>query len=153
MSQRDVEVVNRLFGVVGLKAGDEIDLAGLFTDQEAMRRAAPLVSDDAAIEFITPDGADGLGPLGGPFVGLEGFRAGWAEWLEAWDTFTGRIEEVVDIGDGRVLVLAHALGRMPGSGFELDAPSAMLLTVHDRLIIRIEHFLDQDQARRAAGFH
>lgn len=151
MPQGAVDVVGRLFGVVGLKAGDEIDLAALFSDPDAMRQAAPLVSDDAAIEFATPDGGDGFGPMGGPFVGITGLRAGWAEWLGAWESFRGRIGDVIEVGPERVLVLAHALGRMRGSGFELDAPSAMLFTVRDGVIVRIEHFLDQEQARRAAG--
>ena len=55
-----------------------------------------------------------------------------------------------EVADMRVLLLGDSTGRMT-SGLEVDTPAAALYTVSDGRIVEIRHFLDQEQARRAAG--
>jgi ketosteroid isomerase-like protein len=44
--------------------------------------------------------------------GFEEFRAGFLDWIEPWDTYLPKIEEILDLGD-RVVVLGATAG---GSG-------------------------------------
>lgn len=149
MSAADVELVRRALGP-NFEAGQPADLVGSFGDPVVRERLEALLAPDASIEFATPDGGF-VGEMAGPFAGLEGFLAGWAEWLEPWDSFVVTPLEWIDAGDGRVLLLSNCHGRLAGSGVELDTAAAGLYEVRDGRIARIQHFLDQAQGRRAAG--
>ena len=149
MSDRDVERVRQAFGAP-FEIGGEAQLSSLFTDPAFEERLATLITPETPIEFATPDGGF-VGDMAGPFFGVEGFRAGWAEWLEPWDSFVFAPSEWIDAGDGRVLLLGDRHGRLAGSGVELDTAAAALYELRDGRIVRIRHFLDQTQARRAAG--
>ena len=88
--------------------------------------------------------------MGGPFRGLQGLREGWAEWLAPWESFVFRADEIHDAGDGRVLLLGDTFARL-ASGVEVQAHVGAVHTVRDGAIVAIQHFLDQEQARRAVG--
>ena len=62
-----------------------------------------------------------------------------------------RPTDFIDVGDGRVLLLADSAGRMAGSGLKVDTHVAALYTIRDGTITEIRHYLDQDQAMREAG--
>lgn len=133
-----------------LPEGATVDMDALFADEALQANLARVIDDTALVEFATPDGGF-MGDMAGPFRGHEGLRAGWAEWLAPWDSFLFEITEWIDAGNGLVLLLGQCRGRLSGSGLELDTPAAGLYEVRDGLITRIQHFLDQDQARRVAG--
>jgi hypothetical protein len=148
VSKDDVEVIVAEFARVGATGTSELDMHR-FAD-EASFRAETAIDESAVILFETPEGGF-LGGMGGPFRGPEGMQKGWREWLRPWSSCRAAIEETVDIGDGRVLVLVRMRARLSDSGVEVDQEGAALYTVSDGRIVRVEHFLDQDQARRAAG--
>ena len=89
--------------------------------------------------------------MAGPFRGPEGLYAGWAEWTRHVDLDDDDAAGA-DRARGRPVLLLGTLPATLGDGpAGRDAPSAPSTRSTDERIVRIEHFLDQDQARRAAG--
>jgi ketosteroid isomerase-like protein len=128
----------------------DIEMGKFFQRPEVIERLADALAPDAPIEFQTPDGGF-MGGMAGPFAGLEGLQAAWTEWTEAWESWGFRPTELIDAGAGRVLLLGDSVGRLSAAGTEVETHAGALYTVEGGRIVRIQHFLDQDQARRAAG--
>jgi ketosteroid isomerase-like protein len=61
-----------------------------------------------------------------------------------------QVAEFEEVND-RVLLLGHCVGRMSGSGLEVDTPVAAVYDIEQGRVVRLRHFLDQDQARAEAG--
>ena len=133
----------------GMELGADHDMRSLLADPEAIARLEAAIAPDAVVEFATPDGGF-VGDMGGPFRGVDGLREGWAEWLAPWESFTFRADEIRDAGNGKVLLLGDTLARL-SSGIEVQAHVGAVYTLRDGRIVAIQHFLDQEQARRAAG--
>lgn len=148
MSGRDVEVV---ISVVGpLFASADGDLVRGIDDDEVWESVRYGFHTDAAVRFITRDEV-GLGDITGGLKSLDGMRAGWREWLVPWDEFRIELQDIVDAGDGTILILVRSVGRMQGSGTEVAENTAAVYRVEEERISSVDHYLDQDQARRAAG--
>jgi ketosteroid isomerase-like protein len=141
MSQENVELVMSL-----QRSGDE-DFAQLIRDDERWRRlaaaAAPLVHADAV--SVRP----GI-PGGKAYVGLEGFRQLWLDWLAPWAKYRTAVDEAFDCGE-RVLLLQSSLGRMEGTSREVKLSPGVIWTVRDRKIARFEVYADRAQALKAVG--
>lgn len=111
--------------------------------------------ETAIREFLHPE-VEWHGTRGGL---TEGERAQGADQVneqvgpsrEAWDEWTIEPEEIIDVGGDVVLVLNRERMRGHSSGIELESLTAALITVRDGQIVRFQGFLDQDEARRAAG--
>ena len=146
MSMEDLDLVT---GAFGIELGADLDMRALFADPERMARMERAIAPEAVIEFATPDGGF-VGDMGGPFRGIAGMREGWAEWLAPWQSFTFRGDELIDAGGGRVLLLGETMAQL-ASGVEVQAQVGAVYTVRDGRIVAIQHFLDQEQARRAVG--
>jgi ketosteroid isomerase-like protein len=63
-----------------------------------------------------------------PDVELEGhgpqeFEKTWTGWRDQFDDFRFEVEEAIDAGEGRVLVMAAACGTGKDSGAEVRTPS------------------------------
>jgi ketosteroid isomerase-like protein len=84
------------------------------------------------------------------FVGMDGFRAFWLDWLAPWASYRIEIERAIDCGD-RVVVLVRDFGRREGSPQEIAGDNASVWTVHERQIVRIELFPDHTDALKAVG--
>jgi ketosteroid isomerase-like protein len=97
------------------------------------------------IEFVTA-GIDER-----TYLGHEGVREGWYDFLSAWRDFRVEAEEIVDIGDGRYLVFVRLVGRGKESSVPIEAEVANIITMRDGRIARQEQYWDRDEARRAAG--
>jgi ketosteroid isomerase-like protein len=54
-------------------------------------------------------------------------------------------------GGDRVVVTLHFKGRGKGSGVEVDARSHQVHTLRDGKLIRLDEYLDRDEALEAAG--
>jgi ketosteroid isomerase-like protein len=72
------------------------------------------------------------------------------EWVGGWASFEGRVEGVFDAGD-RVVVFWHQRMVGRGSGIEVEGRPAVVCTVRDGLITRIDNYTDRDEALKAAG--
>lgn len=76
-------------------------------------------------------------------------HAGFAEWLENWDAawsdFSMQPEEFLDADDQVVAVFRMtATGR--GSGVQVERQDAMVATVSDGKIVRLDYYNSREQA-------
>jgi ketosteroid isomerase-like protein len=143
MSQENVEVV------LGLYPAGDVNLAGFWSDDGAW---AAFV--EAFGHFFHPDFETSTStPIYGwtePYIGLDGLRTFWLDWLAPWATYRTEIEEAIDCGD-RVLVLVDNFGRLAASAQEVKLVSASIWTVRDGMIARIEGYVDPADGLKAVG--
>ena len=85
-----------------------------------------------------------------PMRGVDALRAYMKSWEDEWDELETIPEEFVD-ADDRVLVVMHFRGRGRGSGAEVEARSYCVYTVRDGQTVRMEEFLDREEALEVAG--
>src|SRR6185437_14983698 len=119
MSQENVELV------LALQRSAEEDFVQLIADDERWRQvaasAAPVVHDD--VVSVRP----GI-PGSKEYVGLDGFRAMWLDWLAPWAEYQTAIEKAIDCGE-RILLLQRSSGRMKGSPRQVKLLPAVVWTV------------------------
>ena len=85
------------------------------------------------------------------YRGHEGVRRFLEEWLAIWDDFEAGVEEICDAQQGRVVSLAWQRGRGWQSGLPMEIEWAVITTVRDGKIIRLDHYDDREQALEAAA--
>lgn len=130
MSTKDVETIQK--GVAALNRGDvEAVAATLATDVELVPLRAVL---DGSI-----------------YRGHEGLRRWLEDMSEDWSEFEVGLEEVRQLGPGRMLVQATMRLRGRSSGVALDAPAAWLCEMRAGRVCRIQFFADSEAALAAAG--
>jgi ketosteroid isomerase-like protein len=95
--------------------------------------------------------------LGPRFVILSGGYRGKAEVRKLWETiweisewFIVKPEDFIAVGDEQVVVPNVLNARAKGTGAEGEAPTAHLFTVRDRKVLRMQVFVDRQQAMTAA---
>ena len=142
MSQENVEIVKALFESVG-----EGDFTAFARDDDmwaAWAEAVPFLHQD--VESVARDPVVG----GTSYLGLDGLRAMWLDWVAPWVTWRAAVEEVIDLGD-QVLVLGRAFGLLEGGRAEVEATVASVWTVRDGKIARIEYYSKRAEALEAVG--
>jgi ketosteroid isomerase-like protein len=72
-------------------------------------------------------------------------------WIDEWGQERTEPEELIDLGDGRLLLLARNRGTGPSSGAPVDMETAFLFTVSAGRVIHEQLFLDRNLALEAAG--
>jgi ketosteroid isomerase-like protein len=87
----------------------------------------------------------------------EGAR-GWEEWRlqikrlkESWEVERVEVDEIRALPDGRVFARVVWAASGLASGIRTDIPIAIVSTIRDGQIRRIEYFLDSNKALEAAG--
>jgi ketosteroid isomerase-like protein len=131
MSQENVEVVRdalRAFAEGGFDATAE------FWDADINWRAIEGAPDDV-----------------GEMIGPERLRRYLDELLEIFDNVTLVPEELLDLGDDRVVAVLHLAGRAKVSGVETELRFAVVCTLRDGKIVRGREYIDREQALEAAG--
>jgi ketosteroid isomerase-like protein len=151
MSQADLDLVAEIYPVDLSPEGDEFDLAQVIDDPEWRRSVADKFSPDLEVRFLTPPGATLQVMDRDEFKGLEGLAEGWRIWMEPWDSFRVKGQEMIDAGEGRVLFLAQSTVRAQDSGIEITQQTAALHRVQNGKVTSIDYYLDHAQARRDAG--
>jgi ketosteroid isomerase-like protein len=146
MSKENVEIVKSVHPLSGT------NLSTLFgEDGEGLGRFRALAS------LLTPDFVAVGGDLGGGFGlstgghGIEGLVAAWREWLGPWESYWTEVEDFIDAGEDRVLVLVRDHGRLRGSDSEVDNVGASVWTLRAGKIARIEFHSDRAKALQAVG--
>ena len=90
-------------------------------------------------------------PDAGDYRGHEGFRKWLLEdWGSAWESYTIEPEQYVDAGDSVVSVFTLT-ARGKGSGVETRRRNAIVNTVQNARITRVEYYTTEEEARAAAG--
>jgi ketosteroid isomerase-like protein len=85
------------------------------------------------------------------YQGVEGLRAGFLDWLEPWGGYDAGVEDVIDAGEGRVVVLTRDHARPKGTDTEVSFLGAPVWTVRDGQVARIEFYWNRDEGLAAAG--
>jgi len=130
MSQENVEIVRR-----GFEAWNRNDWDTL------MAVFAPDVVAIAPAEWPEPEIGTGREALRDQFERLE----------SPWEEQRIEVDDIRDLGD-RVLVLFRWIARGIGSHVEVEHPAAVLDTLRDGSVVRVEFFFeDQSRALEAAG--
>ena len=85
------------------------------------------------------------------YRGHEGLRKYLAEAQEPFEEIRFELEDFIEAGENRVILVAtiHVRGKL--SGAESDLRGYELFTLRDGKLVRREVFFDRDEALRAAG--
>jgi ketosteroid isomerase-like protein len=129
MSQKNVETVRESLSAF---TDEGIDAVMEFWDAEISWRAIEGAPDD-------------VGEMHGP----EAVRRYLQDWLDMFDDVTNVPEEVLDLGDDRVVTVQHATGRARASGVQTDIRYAVVYTLRDRKIVRGREYIDLNEALEA----
>src|SRR5438309_11717814 len=127
MSKENVEIVRR--GLEHIETTGEPDLDGMAED----------------IEIYDHDIPDR-----GEYRGYAGVRRWFEDWGSAWAEWSFEPLELIDAGD-QVIVVGRMAATGRDSGVKIDRQDAILHTMRDGLIARIDYFNSREQALEAAG--
>ena len=139
MSQENVKLVRDAF--LAASRGGALDAL----DQDALERA---------FEFFHPEieiREDPRFPEAGVFRGQDAVRSYFAQFTEQFDEFRFELEDVLDAGDDRAILLFHIHGRGKDSGAVFEERPAWVQTIRDGKAVRIEAYLDRGEALEAVG--
>ncbi len=90
--------------------------------------------------------------IGDDYLGHSGVRRYMRAVYEAFEEYRPEVEELRDVGEGRVLTLAIEHGRGRGSGAQVEArQTAHLWTLRDGRAIQLDLFLDRSRAFETVG--
>jgi ketosteroid isomerase-like protein len=107
------------------------------------------------LEFLDPEidwrAMEGALDDVGEMHGTEAMRRYVQDWTDDFEGFTVVIEELLEIGDDRVIAVQQVAGRARLSGIETQLRYAVLYTVRDGKIVRGREYKDKDDALEAAG--
>ena len=129
MSEENVEVVRS-----ALASFDRsLDRVAEFWDPEIDWRAIEGAPDDIGV-----------------FKGHEAMRRYYGQWYDTFDDIQVETEELLDAGE-QIVAMVRAVGRMKGSGANIDMRLGIVYTVRDGLIVRGREYPSREEALEAAG--
>ena len=102
---------------------------------------------DAALAGLHPDvewSVLAFLPEAEVYRGPDGVRAFWEMWFENFEEFQIEVEEIVDVGD-RILALIAISGSGRGSGVDVQTPTfAQIWTYEEGKVTRVEMLIKED---------
>jgi len=143
-----ITIVRELTAPVTVPGG--LDFKRAIEDPEFHALLERHIAPDAPVLFEVPGGGF-VGGMAGPFHGPPGYLAGWREWLQAWEEFRIEWKELIPAGEHDVALLVTVTGRLRGSEAIVQQPAGAVYTVSSGRVAKVQHFLDEGQARAAAG--
>jgi ketosteroid isomerase-like protein len=109
----------------------DLDATGAFVADEAEFEAAEVMA------------------LSGPWLGPEGFKHLWREWMESFDDFHVAVEELVSAGPDRGMAVIRQSARGRGSGVEVSGIYYYAGWWRDGKLVHGEFFTDRATAEQA----
>lgn len=101
-------------------------------------------------EFYDPDARYEPIEEGASLRGHEEIAEYFRRWLDAWDDFRWKVEEMIDLGDTVVSAMLLS-GRARASGVEISQRIFYVTELRNLKVIRVREFLDRGEALQAAG--
>jgi ketosteroid isomerase-like protein len=146
MSAESMRVVEEIQAALG----SENIVAALADEAVAVRVRETLdrlAEPDFEVTMVAPESAGG-----GTFEdrGADGFTRLWEDWSEPFAALRIEIEKMIDAGD-QVVSLVRQAGRTKTGSVEIEDTSAAVWTVKNGRLSRVDFYLDQEMAMRAAG--
>ena len=142
MSRENVDLV------AALQPAPDVDLVRLFREDERLEDLAPFFHDDLEVLRTPPLPSSEFNRE--PAIGLAGLKRLWLDWLEPWEAYRTKVEEIIDAGD-KVVVHGRAWLGTPVQDAEFMLRATNVWTVRDAKISRVAFFLDRDAALADAG--
>jgi ketosteroid isomerase-like protein len=105
---------------------------------------------DAVMSFYGPHASWESPPLGTSFKGLAAIRGFHEDWWGAYEEYEIQTEEILDLGNGVVLVVLRQNARPLGSTGHVQTRTAGTSEWEDGKIARVTVYHDIDEARAAA---
>jgi ketosteroid isomerase-like protein len=144
VSQEDVELVRGVLGPF-----EQGDITPIFRDDAIWAAARVALTDAVTPDFECDFVRDDVGRA--TFLGIDGLRTAWVDWLSPWESYNAVIEDVIDANEGRVLVLTRDRACPTGAEGEVYFAGAPVWTVRDRKVARIEFYWNRAKGFAAAG--
>ncbi|HMC07262.1 MAG TPA: nuclear transport factor 2 family protein [Solirubrobacterales bacterium] len=147
MSQENVEIVQRFFGAIErLLQVSETSRSLL----DAMNASDLPPEAKEALGYLTPDAA--WNPLfsGETYEGHPAIARGWDELREAAENYNSELLETTDLENDRVLIVFAVSLEGRASGIHVDAKIFAVVRFQDRLIARIDEYVERREALEAA---
>jgi len=139
VSQENVELVRSMqpsgIDVVAALEGEQPGLLGVNPS---------LLSGDLESTFIAP------GLRSDTRHGLDGFAAGWRDWVEAWQRYEVWTEDFIDAGDA-VVVFARVNAVTRRDAIPMEHAPAAVWTLRDGIVCRIDFYYERTEALKAVG--
>jgi ketosteroid isomerase-like protein len=85
------------------------------------------------------------------YSGRDGLRAAWLDWLEPWASYRTELEDFIDAGEGRVVVLTRDYARREGMEAEVYFEGAPVWTVRNGKVARVEFYMNRAEGLAVAG--
>jgi ketosteroid isomerase-like protein len=85
------------------------------------------------------------------YRGLEGFLEGWQDWLTPWASYHLEVEDFIEVGDDTVVTLARVHAKTERDGVAVEHAPAAVWTFEGGKVVRIEFYLEREEAFEAAG--
>jgi ketosteroid isomerase-like protein len=131
MSEENVEVVRRIIDAIN-------------------RRDVDAVVESGTEDFVM-DLSNSRGLLSGVHQGRDKAREAFETFLEPWDSLRWEPEELIELGDDRVLTVSRLQMRGRGSGVEVNASGASIWTIRAGKAAAITLYQSKAEALAAAG--
>src|SRR5215216_3616346 len=127
-------------------------------DAERIRRAYEVWSESGPVavteEFWAEDAVYREGP-GWPDAGVYRGRAAALERMQSLIELVGpievRIDDLIDLGDGRLIACVRMLGESGTSDTPYTQTFAVVQRLRDGLVVEADYYLDRAQALEAVG--
>jgi ketosteroid isomerase-like protein len=85
------------------------------------------------------------------YEGHEGIRRLGGHWRQLFDEYQLEVERVMELGEGRVVLLLHQLGKISGSADRIEAPVGYVAEISDGVVTRVEVRFSWEATLEAAG--
>jgi ketosteroid isomerase-like protein len=87
----------------------------------------------------------------GEMHGVAAARRYVQDWLDMFEDIVNVPQELLDVGDERVIAVQHVTGRARLSGIETELRYAVVYTLRDGKIVRVKEYRTREQALDAVG--
>jgi hypothetical protein len=85
------------------------------------------------------------------YVGIEGLRRGWEDFLRSFESVRIQFEDIVEVDDAVLVDTVTLIGVPRGTEVEVEQPAAAIFEFDQGRLVRVEYHLDRDEAFRRAG--
>ena len=130
-SHTNVDLVRRYLQAF---AGGGVDAIAQYWDPDVSWRAIEGAPDDV-----------------GEMHGTEALRGYVQEWVDMFEDFAVALEDIREVGDGRVIAVQRLSGRAKISGAETDFRYAAVYVVRGDKIVGGREYMTLDEALAAVG--
>jgi ketosteroid isomerase-like protein len=85
------------------------------------------------------------------YLGVNGYRQFFSDWLEAWDDLRVELVDVRDCGGDRVVSVFRQFGKSKHAGLAVSMNFGIVRTLRDARYVRVQGYATPEEALEAAG--